>query len=162
MSPPETVEWSEVGETRKQLRRFLIVGSICVLVDLGVYSALTEGTGLAISASKALSYLAGIVVGFMLNKRWTFESSRRTWHEAITYFALYAATLGVNVGCNRLVLSVIGADHRTLAFLMATGLTTVLNFIGMRLVTFRHGIADRRATVIQMPANQQAAQRKAS
>lgn len=162
MSPPETAGWSEVGETRKQLRRFLVVGSLSVLVDFGVYSALAEGASLAISASKALSYLVGIVVGFVLNKRWTFESSRRTWQEATTYLALYAVTLGVNVGCNRLVLSVIGADHRTLAFLTATGLTTVLNFIGMRLVTFRQGIADRRAAVIQIPADQQAAHRKAS
>jgi putative flippase GtrA len=151
-----------VGETQKQLRRFLVVGSLSVLVDFGVYSALATGAGLAVSLAKAFSYLAGVVVGFVLNKRWTFESSRRSWQEATTYLALYAVTLGVNVGCNRLVLSLIGADHRSLAFIMATGVTTVLNFIGMRLVTFRQGIADRRAAVIQLPANRRAARRKAS
>jgi putative flippase GtrA len=157
MSPPETAGWSEVGETRKQLRRFLVVGSLSVLVDFGAYSALASRVGLAASWSKALSYLAGIAVGFVLNKHWTFESSRRTWQEATSYVALYAVTLAVNVHCNRLALDFLGADHRTLAFLAATGVTTVLNFIGMRLVTFRQGIADRRAAVIRPPLDRLAA-----
>jgi putative flippase GtrA len=139
----------------------LVVGTLSVLVDLGVYSTLATGARLAVSLAKAISYLAGVVVGFVLNKRWTFESSRRSWQEATTYLVLYAVTLSVNVGCNRLVLSLFGADHRPLAFIAATGVTTVLNFIGMRLVTFRQGIADRRAAVIQLPADQPAAQRKA-
>jgi putative flippase GtrA len=158
MSPRESAAWSEVGETQKQLRRFLVVGTLSVLVDFGVYSALATGAGLAVSLAKAISYLAGVAVGFVLNKRWTFESSGRSWQEATTYFALYAVTLGVNVGCNRLVLTWAGADHRPLAFVAATGVTTVLNFIGMRLVTFRQGIADRRDAVIQLPAVQPAAQ----
>ncbi len=135
----------------------MVVGTFCVFIDYGIYSALTTGAGLTVNVSKGLSYLVGIVVGFLLNKSWTFESSRRPWREAITYFALYAVTLVVNVNCNRLVLDLIGADHRMFAFVVATGVTTVLNFIGMRLVTFRQGIADRRAAVIRPPLDRLAA-----
>ena len=95
--------------------------------------------------SKAISYLAGVVVGFALNKRWTFQSSQRTWTEPVSYLSLYAVTLGVNVGCNALVLSWL--DRSAIAFLFATGVTTVINFLGLRLVTFRKGIADRRLNV---------------
>jgi putative flippase GtrA len=133
-----------------------------VLVDLGVYSALATKITLAVSVAKAISYLAGVVVGFVLNKRWTFESSRQSWQEAVSYLSLYSVTLVINVAINYAVLRLLGADQRPVAYFIATGVTTVLNFIGMRLVTFRKGIADRREAVIQWPANQQVAQRKAS
>jgi putative flippase GtrA len=156
-SPPESAAWSEVSETQKQLRRFLVVGVLSVLVDLSLYSALATEAGLAINVAKAISYLAGVVVGFVLNKRWTFESSRQSWQEAMTYLSLYGVTLVVNVAGNYAVLSLLGADQRPVAYIFATGMTTVLNFIGMRLVTFRQGIADRRAAVIRPPQDRLAA-----
>jgi putative flippase GtrA len=117
---------------------------------------MARGLGLSIHWSKAISYLAGVVVGFVLNKNWTFRSSRRTWIEPVSYLLLYAVTLGVNIGCNSLVLVWL-ADQTALAFLVATGVTTVLNFLGMRLVTFRKGIEQRRGVVLEKDAKPQAA-----
>ena len=120
-----------------------MVGSLCVVIDAGFYYALAS-TGMGVGAAKACSYVAGVVAGFLLNKRWTFESHRHSLPEAVSYLALYAVTLAVNVGCNHWVLDYLGADRRGVAFLFATGVTTVLNFLGLRLATFRGGIADRR------------------
>lgn len=121
----------------------MVVGLVCVAADLSVYTALSDGLGIRLTAAKAISYLVGVAVGFGLNKRWTFRSSRRTWSEPISYLLLYAVTLGINVVCNNFVLSLL-PNWRLLAFLLATGITTVINFSGMRLVTFRKGIAERR------------------
>lgn len=140
----DAVKWSERDETAKQLRRFLVVGLLSVATDLVVYYALDLSFGMATNLAKAVSYLAGVLVGFLLNKWWTFESARQSWSEPLTYFALYSITLGINVGCNHVVLTWLGEDFRLLAFLFATGVSTVLNFLGMRLVTFRRGIAERR------------------
>ena len=41
---------------------------------------------------------------------------------------------------------------KRIAFLLATGVTTVLNFVGMRLFTFRQGIAERMQTTETSPA----------
>lgn len=134
----------------------MVVGLLCVATDLCVYAALSTGLALSVAWSKAISYLAGVAVGFALNKRWTFQSSRRTWTEPVSYLLLYAVTLGVNVGCNALVLSWL-VDQKAIAFLFATGVTTVINFLGMRLVTFRKGIADRKLAVCVEVAKPQAA-----
>ena len=115
-----------------------------MLTDLGVYYALVSGAAWSSGAAKALSYLAGVAVGFALNKSWTFESRRKSWSEPATYLGLYLVTLLVNVLCNYLVLAALGNEFRLPAFLFATGITTVLNFAGMRLMTFRRGIDDRR------------------
>jgi putative flippase GtrA len=135
--------WDERRETRKQIQRFVYVGSTSVAVDLGCY-ALLAGSGWPPSTAKAASYLAGVVVGFAGNKWWTFKSARRSAAEPAAYLALYAVTLAVNVACHRGVLVLAGESAATVAFLVATGVTTVLNFLGMKLVTFRRGLQERR------------------
>jgi len=117
-----------------------------VLVDLGTYYALSVRFDIDADRAKAISYLAGVIIGFALNKWWTFESARRSWTEPASYLLLYLVTLVVNVACNRLALDMFGEDGRLIAYVFATGVTTVLNFVGMRLVTFRRGVSERRAT----------------
>lgn len=145
--------WSERRETAKQIRRFLVIGGLSVLTDFIVYTLLTH-LGLVTSFSKGVSYVAGMVVGFIGNKLWTFESARRSSAEPVIYIVLYTITLGINVLVNRAGLVVLGdwlalGSAKGLAFLVATGVTTVLNFIGMKWVTFRVGVRQRRERVEQ-------------
>lgn len=146
--PESTSTWSERRETLKQIRRFLVIGVLSVLVDLTVYLILTR-LGLMTHLAKGISYLSGMVVGFIGNKFWTFESARRSAAEPITYLLLYAITLAVNVAVNAVVLAMfVGilppSWNKGWAFLVATGVTTVLNFLGMRFVTFFRGVRERR------------------
>ncbi|MEX2187082.1 MAG: GtrA family protein [Pirellulales bacterium] len=143
--------WDKRRETRKQLLRFLVVGSTSVAVDFAAYRMLAAGLP-SRDIAKAVSYLAGVVVGFFGNKWWTFESARRSATEPISYLALYAATLAVNVACNRAALVVLGENGGAWAFLFATGITTVLNFLGMKLVTFRRGIDERHEETLRNAA----------
>ncbi len=154
-SPPTThhspLPWSERRETGKQIRRFLVIGVLSVLIDYAVYTLLTN-LGLVTSVSKGVSYVAGMIVGFIGNKLWTFESARRSAAEPVIYILLYTITLGVNVLVNSAGLVVLDdwlalESAKGLAFLAATGVTTVLNFIGMKWVTFRVGVRQRRESV---------------
>ncbi|HEY2759266.1 MAG TPA: GtrA family protein [Pirellulales bacterium] len=136
------------AEIRRQLSRFLVIGTGCVLVDLTIYQLLATQLSLPLYVAKGISYLAGVVVGFVGNKWWTFRSTRRSAAEPLSYLALYLVTLAVNIGCNQAILMALGGlivanQAKWVAFLIATGMTTVLNFIGMRLFTFRQGIAER-------------------
>jgi putative flippase GtrA len=138
---------SDVGrrsESVRQISRFLVIGCTSVVIDFVVYALLTRAR-LSPPLAKGLSYLAGMLFGFLGNKFWTFESSRKSTSEPITYILLYAATLGVNVAINSGVLALF-ADAKLFAFLVATGVTTVLNFLGMRWITFREGVRQRLET----------------
>ncbi len=143
--------WSEHRESRKQLLRFLVVGTSSVAVDFVAYRLLLASAW-PWDVAKGASYLAGVVVGFFGNKWWTFESSRRSAAEPILYFVLYSITLAVNVVCNRGALFALGEGGGVWAFLFATGVTTVLNFLGMRFVTFRRGVEDRRTEALRKAA----------
>jgi putative flippase GtrA len=93
---------------------------------------------------KGLSYAAGVIVGFVGNKLWAFESRRHFLPELLTHLFLYACTMLVNVVVYAGLSAVVGSEFAWFAFLGATGVTTVLNFLGMRWVTFRKGIHSRR------------------
>lgn len=137
------------GIARRHVGRFAIVGLLSVATDAVTYLVLARA-GASWDVAKGLGYGVGMVVGFLLNKTWTFASRRPPGLEGFTYVLLYALTMGVNVALNRLVL-VAGAARLgpicgpLLAFLAATGVTTVLNFLGMRFITFRRGIAEQAA-----------------
>jgi putative flippase GtrA len=139
------------SETPGQVARFLVVGTSSVAVDLATYALLTALTPLAWSAAKGLSYAAGVFVGFFGNKFWTFGSRRRSPAEPAMYLALYACTLLVNIAINHLALSLLGNEFRLTAFLAATGVTMVANFLGMKLFAFRRGIEERRRAAISGP-----------
>ena len=112
-------------------------------VDLAVYALLTSMTPWAWGIGKGISYAAGVVVGFLGNKFWTFESARRSATEPALYLALYGCTLLLNIACNQLALAAVGSEKKLIAFLFATGVTMVANFLGMRFVAFRRGIQER-------------------
>lgn len=123
--------------------RFIVIGLGSVAVDLLVYNGLSGS--MPGFVAKGISFVAGMLPGFVGNKFWAFQSARKTVSEPLVYAGLYAVTLCVNVGVNAAVLAVLGEPARLFAWFVATGTTTVLNYLGLRLIAFRKGIEERVA-----------------
>lgn len=119
---------------KRQLLRFLLVGSTTVLIDFLVYTILINI--LPIPASKIVSFLSGTVFAYFANKLWTFEKVGISHKELVSFFILYGITLFINVSINQAVLHFL-PDAILIAFLAATGTSTVLNFIGQKWWVFR-------------------------
>lgn len=122
-------------ELRGQVARFLIAGFSAVGTDYFVYKALLNVT-IEVSVAKIISFLAGTVVAFILNKYFTFKVGQKSYREIAKFVILYCSTLLLNVGVNKFVLSVLGFSAG-LAFLFATGASTVANFIGQKYFVFK-------------------------
>lgn len=125
--------------TRRQLFRFIVAGVAATLLDATVYFGLVHAVlDGGHDVAKACSFLAGTTVSFLVNKLWTFESKERSARELGAFVALYAATFGLNVGTNRLVLTLFtGGWVEPFGWLAATGASTVANFIGQKFWVFR-------------------------
>ena len=128
------------SRTRRQTLRFLVSGLAATGADFATYMGMVhllfEGGGP--DTAKTLSYILGTTVAFLLNKFWTFESTQRSAREVISFIALYAMSWILNVGVNHVVLGVAGgAVMEIVAFVMATGCSTVTNFIGQKFWVFR-------------------------
>lgn len=131
---------------RRELAVFLVVGSLTVLVDFTTYRGLVAWVGLNVDAAKGLGFLAGTVFAYFANRHWTFGQHAAPVGSAWRFVLLYAATLAANVGLNAAVLAVLAGSAGAVqwAFLMATGVSATLNFLGMKFFVFK---APSRATV---------------
>ncbi len=119
---------------KKQLGRFLVVGCSAVATDFLSYLALL--TILEHAPAKTLSFIAGTIVAYIFNKYWTFEKPLHNHKEMLNFFFLYTITLGANVVVNQLSLHLF-PSYILLAFLAATGTSTIFNFIGQKWWVFK-------------------------
>ncbi len=128
------------------LIRFGVIGGISVCLDYIVYSSLID-LGLGLLLAKGVSFCVGLVFGFLGNKFWTFRSRREFWSEWGSYLLIYTVTLVINIYTNSIVYnfltdgrSEISSKAHIIAFLSATSVTTIINYLGIRLITFKKGI----------------------
>lgn len=124
---------------KTQAIRFILVGGLSAIVDFGLYLLLLWA-GLHVNIAKSISFIAGTTTAYILNRRWTFqaEPSRARF---IAVVILYALTFGLQVGINWLCYSALPDEfwRVPLAFVVAQGTATVINFVVQRLVIFRLG-----------------------
>ena len=120
-----------------QLTRFVLTGGLAALVDYGSYQAMLA-TGMWIHLAKALAFVLGTLTAYLINRRWTFRSSGGGARFA-SVMMLYAITFAVQVGCNAAMLALLpdSAWRITLAFVVAQGTATCINFVVQRAVIFR-------------------------
>ncbi|MCT7606974.1 GtrA family protein [Aliarcobacter cryaerophilus] len=122
-----------MSKIKKELKRFLIAGFSAVATDLVTYYILLNF--LSHDVAKAISFLLGTILAFIVNKYWTFEKHDKSYIEIVQFAILYTITLGANVVTNKLVLEQM--DSVLFAFLFATGVSTVLNFLGQKFWVFK-------------------------
>lgn len=126
-----------------ELKRFLVSGGSAVACDTIVYAVLFS-LAMPPSVAKAISFIAGTVLAFFLNKFWTFKKPKRSHMEVVKFICLYASTLGANILVNRIALDQVASVVPALApysvqlaFFAATGTSTVLNYIGQKYWVFK-------------------------
>ena len=90
---------------------------------------------LSYDVSKAISFLFGAIVAFIMNKYWTFENYEKSYKEVLQFGVLYGISLTANVVANKLVLEY--TSLILLAFLVATGISMTLNFLGQKFFVFK-------------------------
>lgn len=119
---------------KKEVLKFLVGGGTGVFVDFVVYKILML-KGIERTAAKTVSFICGSIVGFIINKYWTFKSSKFQIKEILKYILLYSITAFVNSQINKYML-MFGKEFYS--FLCATGVSTVLNFLGQKFLIFNN------------------------
>jgi len=122
-----------MSKAKKEIKRFFVAGISATTIDLIAYYFLLSFV--SYDKAKAVSFFLGTIVAFVINKYWTFEKHDKSYKELIMFGVLYATTLGANVITNKIILE--NTKIVFLSFLIATGISTVLNFIGQKWWVFK-------------------------
>jgi putative flippase GtrA len=120
-----------------QVWRFIVTGGFSAVVDFGLYVALLAA-GLHVNVAKTIGFVAGTTTAYLINRRWTFQAPPST-ARFIAVISLYAVTYAVQVGINYLFYTMWDEQpwRVPVAFVIAQGTATVINFVVQRAVIFR-------------------------
>jgi len=126
---------------RDQLVRFVITGGLSAVVDFGLLVILMA-LGLGHTPAKAASFVAGTTTAYLINRRWTFRAAPST-RRFLAVVVLYALTFALQVGLFSVLFTVLtnqGLSRfsvQVIAFVIAQGVATTVNFVVQRSVIFR-------------------------
>ncbi|HEY9305380.1 MAG TPA: GtrA family protein [Mycobacterium sp.] len=122
---------------KTQVWRFVVSGGLSAIVDFGLYVALLR-LGLQVNVAKSFSFIAGTTTAYLINRRWTFRAPPSK-ARFVAVCVLYALTYSVQVGINYVFyLQFVNEPWRVpVAFVIAQGTASVINFVVQRSVIFR-------------------------
>lgn len=123
---------------RTQLLRFVLTGGFSAIVDFGLLKVLSESFGVQVDLAKALSFIAGTFTAYLINRRWTFGAAPSR-SRFIKVMVLYALTFAVQVGIFHIAFTTLEGtgQAKLIAFVIAQGTATVINFVVQRVWIFR-------------------------
>lgn len=132
MAEPKPSLWQE----GIRFLKFGITGVMNTAIDFLVFTVVLYLGGNPYF-SQVLSYSAGMLNSYLLNRSWTFQSKERIWSgQMLRFLVANLSLLVASLGVIWLVHGQIGAPE-LLAKLFATGMTMVVGFLVNRFWVFK-------------------------
>lgn len=117
---------SSSDNTLLQLFRYTFVGGFAFIVDFGLLYVLTEFAGFHYLVSATLSFVAGLVVNYLLSKVWVFTQS--TYSNKRVEFLLFAVIGVIGLGINNVSIWFL-SDVIGLWYMLSKAITTVVTYL---------------------------------
>ena len=118
---------------------FLFVGGLTVSFDFLAYQGLILTEAVDVGTAKAFGFVAGSLFSYFANRIWTFGRKKHVSGSVWRFCVVYVSTLVVNVFVNSLALMILIDVWNAIqaAFVIATGASAALNFLGMKYFVFK-------------------------
>ncbi len=126
----------------KTTLKFFAVGIVNTIVGTSAMFLMYNVVHAGYWISSASNYIAGGIVSYILNKRFTFRSKERSMTQVLKFVANISICYFLAYGCAkplaRLALqSAPLATQENIAMLVGMGLYVLLNYFGQRFIVFR-------------------------
>lgn len=120
-----------------QLFRYLFVGGFAFVVDYGLLYVLTEWAGFYYLVSASISFLAGLVVNYLLSTGWIFKKSKMD--NKVGEFVIFSIIGVIGLGLNSLLLYAFTDRvhiHYMISKLLSAALVMLWNFFARKIILF--------------------------
>ncbi len=123
---------------QKQIFKFLIVGTLTVLIDYIFYYLFLFF--LSTTFAKGISFIIGAVFAFIANKIYTFNYNQFSKKSIIFFVLLYLLSLFVNIAVNDFCLLILTNSilKIEISFIISTSVSALINYLGMKYFVFKN------------------------
>ena len=120
-----------------QLFRYVFVGGLAFIVDYGLLFILTEYAGFHYLISATISFIAGLIVNYVISTSWIFRHSKldNKWME----FIIFSLIGVIGLGLNNLLLYAFTDGlgiHYLISKIIVAALVMFWNFIARKIILF--------------------------
>lgn len=120
-----------------QLWRYIIVGGIAAVVDIGSFSIFNLVWHWHYAIATTLSFTLGVITNYLLSRIWVFNTQAKiNLKEFISFLIIGIIGWGLNVLTLYILIDLLGT-HSFIAKLIATAITFLWNFLARKYITFR-------------------------
>jgi putative flippase GtrA len=122
----------------KQLKYFLIIGFVTVLIDYSIYRSLIFLES-KIGIAKSIGFVFGTIFSFVANRNLTFNVKNNFFGHLIKFSLLYFTSMMFNVFVNSISLELFTNSNLKvqISFILATIISAIINFGGMKYLVFK-------------------------
>jgi len=133
-----------------QAAKFLLIGVLATLVDLGILNLLILVSGIAtgslFSVFKGISFITATCSKYFGDKFWAFEKMERAGmgREFSQFFVVTLIGLAINVGVASLVVNLLGPQFgltekmwANIGAIIAAFVSAIWNFLGYKFIVFK-------------------------
>jgi glycosyltransferase involved in cell wall biosynthesis len=129
--------YSAPGNLLRQMARFLATGVLTNIVNYAVFWILLRGLSVHYVAASVTGFLAGFAVGFVVNRRWTFEAAHgKSTGQLVRFLIVNLISLAANVGTISFFTEVVNLIPE-ISQILAIAVSTAINFTGSKFWAFR-------------------------
>ena len=128
----------KTDETRVQFFRYIFVGGIAFLVDIGSLYVLTDFFAIFYLISAAFAFILGLITNYMLSISWVFN--RRTLDNKTVEFSVFAMIGIIGLGLNELLIWFFTAEMNFFYLtskILAAIIILFWNFFARKLTLFK-------------------------
>ncbi len=114
------------GNLWVQLFRYFFVGGLAFAVDFGLLYLLTEYAGMHYTVSATVSFMAGLLVNYLISIRWVFRE--RVMRDRKAEFVVYGLIGVVGIGLNVAIIWVV-TEYLSAYYLASKIVAAVIVFL---------------------------------
>ena len=117
--------------------RFLIVGSLASIINLLCFYFLFYKLNVFETLSYSISYIIGVFIGYIFNKRWSFNYKNESNKALFSKYSLvYILNLFIGMGVFELVLILSNIEELIIQAIVII-ITAISNFLALKIYVFR-------------------------